>query len=152
MVVILNIAVIACLLAIAWIDKKTMEIPDSLSIAIAVCGFITILAGSNIGLKSHLLGIAVAAPLLIISIFVEGAFGFGDVKLMAAAGFFLGWQRCLVALFIGIIAGGVYAAFMLATKRKGSKDHFAFGPALCAGIGVSIFAGSRLFDLYFSLS
>ena len=151
MVILLNIAVIICLFAIAWIDKKTMEIPDSLNIAIAVCGFIAIFISPDISLKSQLLGIAVAAPLLIISIFVEGAFGFGDVKLMAAAGFFLGWQRCLVALVIGIIAGGIYAVFTLVTKKKSSKDHFAFGPALCAGIGVSIFAGKGLFDLYFGI-
>jgi len=68
---------------------------------------------------------------------------------MAAAGLLLGWQRCLAALFIGIIIGGVYGVFLLATKRKGGKEHFAFGPALCAGIGISMFAGDALIGLYF---
>ena len=145
-------AVLVCLIVIAYIDHDTMEIPDSMNIAIAVCGFIAIFIGPDIGLKSHLIGIAVAAaPLFIIAFFIEGAFGFGDVKLMAAAGLFLGWQRCLVALFIGIVAGGAYGAFLLATKRKGGKEHFAFGPALCAGVGISMFAGESLIGLYLGL-
>ena len=148
----LYFAVLACLLVIAYIDHDTMEIPDSLSIAIAACGVLAIFIGPDIGLKSHLIGIAVAAgPLFLIAVFIEGAFGFGDVKLMAAAGLFLGWQNCLVALFIGIIIGGVYGACMLLAKKKTGKEHFAFGPALCAGIGCAMFAGGAISDWYFSL-
>ena len=140
---------LACLITIAWIDHDTMEIPDSLSIAIAVCGVLAIFIGPDIGLVSHFIGIAVAAvPLFLIAFFIEGAFGFGDVKLMAAAGFFLGWQNCLVALFIGIVVGGAYGIFLLATRKKGRKEHFAFGPALCAGIGVAMFAGDNIIDFY----
>ena len=142
-------AVLACLIAIAYIDHDTMEIPDSLSIAIAVCGVLAIFIGPEIGLKSHLIGIVVAAgPLFIIALFIEGAFGFGDVKLMAAAGLFLGWQHCLVALFIGIVIGGVYGIILLATKKKGRKDHFAFGPSLCIGIAAAMFFGSNIIGWY----
>jgi len=145
----LYFAVLACLLAIAYIDRDTMEIPDSLSIAIAVCGVIAIFIGPEIGLKSHLIGIAVAAgPLFVLALFIEGAFGFGDVKLMAAAGLFLGWQNCLIALFIGIVIGGVYGVILLATKKKGRKDHFAFGPSLCVGIGAAMFFGGDVLNWY----
>jgi len=146
---ILYFAVLSCLLTIAWIDHDTMEIPDSLNIAIAICGVIAMFMWPEAGLKSHLIGLAVASvPLFLVAFFIEGAFGFGDVKLMAAAGLFLGWQRCLVALFIGVIIGGAYGVFLLAAKRKGGKEHFAFGPSLCAGIGVSMFAGEALIKLY----
>jgi len=142
-------AALACLLAIAYIDHDTMEIPDSLSIAIAVCGVLAIFIGPDIGLKSHLIGIAVAAgPLFVIALFIEGAFGFGDVKLMAAAGLFLGWQHCLVALFIGVVIGGIYGIILLATKKKSRKDHFAFGPSLCIGIGAAMFFGGNIISWY----
>jgi leader peptidase (prepilin peptidase)/N-methyltransferase len=145
----LYFAVLACLLMIAYIDHGTMEIPDSLNIAIAACGAIAVFIGPDIGLKSHLAGIAAAAvPLFLIAFFVEGAFGFGDVKLMAAAGLFLGWQNTLVALFIGIIIGGAYGVFLLAAKRKSGREHFAFGPALCVGIGIAMFAGDMIIDRY----
>jgi leader peptidase (prepilin peptidase)/N-methyltransferase len=145
----LYFAVLVCLIAIAWIDHDTMEIPDSLSIAIAVCGVIAIFLGPDIGLGSRLIGIAVAAgPLFLLAFFIEGAFGFGDVKLMAAAGLFLGWQNTLVALFIGIVIGGVIGVVLLATKKKSRKDHFAFGPSLCIGIGAAMFFGQSIIDLY----
>jgi len=147
----LYFAVLACLIAIAYIDHDTMEIPDSLSIAIAVCGVLAIFIGPDIGLKSHLIGIVVAAgPLFILALFIEGAFGFGDVKLMAAAGLFLGWQNCLIALFIGIVIGGIYGVILLATRKKGRKDHFAFGPSLCIGIAAAMFFGRDILSWYFS--
>jgi len=142
-------AVLSCLIAVAYIDHDTMEIPDSLSVAIAVCGVFAIFIGPDIGLKSHLIGIVVAAgPLFVIALFIDGAFGFGDVKLMAAAGLFLGWQNCLVALFIGIVIGGVYGIILLATKKKGRKDHFAFGPSLCVGIAAAMFFGRDIIGWY----
>jgi len=148
-IIVLNFVVIACLIAVTWIDNDTMEIPDSLNIAIAVCGVFAIFIVPDIGLRSQLAGIAVAAvPLFVVAIFIEGAFGFGDVKLMASAGLFLGWQNCLLALFIGIIIGGVYGAILLAARKKRGNEHFAFGPALCVGIGLSIFAGDELISLY----
>jgi len=146
----LYIAVLICLVAIAWIDHTTMEIPDSLNLAIAACGLVVVLIAPDADLKTHLIGIAVASvPLFVFSLFIEGAFGFGDVKLMAASGLFLGWQNCLVALLLGFVFGGIYAAFQLILKKKTLKDHIAFGPALCAGIGVSMFAGRELIDAYF---
>jgi len=145
----LYFAVLACLLAIAFIDRDTMEIPDSLSIAIAVCGVLVIFIGPEIGMRSHLIGLAVASvPLFLIALFVEGSFGFGDVKLMAAAGLFLGWQHCLIALFIGVVIGGVYGVLLLITKKKGRRDHFAFGPSLCAGIGAAMFFGGDILNWY----
>ena len=145
----LYVIVLVCLGFIAYIDHRTMEIPDSLNIAIAICGVIAIFIDPNIALREHLIGFVIAAvPLFLIALFIEGAFGFGDVKLMAAAGLFLGWRHILVALFIGVIIGGVYGAVLLITKKKSSKDHFAFGPALCAGIVTAMFFGDDVLSLY----
>jgi leader peptidase (prepilin peptidase)/N-methyltransferase len=144
--------VLCCLLTLAWIDHDTMEIPDRFHIIIAACGVIMLFLGPDIGLKSHLIGIFVASvPLFAIAFFIDGAFGFGDVKLMAAAGLFLGWQHTLVALFVGILIGGAYGIYLLATRKKGGKEHFAFGPALCAGIGIAMFAANPLLNWYLGL-
>ena len=146
--------VLCALFALAWIDHITMEIPDRFHIIIAACGLFACFFGPGIGAKSHLIGIGVASvPLfliMIVCLLLTGAeaFGFGDVKLMAAAGFFLGWQHTLVALFIGIIIGGIYGSYLLATRKKGGKEHFAFGPALCFGIGISMFAAEPIIKWY----
>jgi len=89
--------------------------------------------------------------MLAIALIVPGAFGGGDVKLMAAAGLLLGWQQLLVAAFIGIILGGGYGVLVLATGKKDRKEHFAFGPALCIGIAAAMFGGNAAIGWYLGL-
>ena len=149
--------VLYSLFTLAWIDHVTMEIPDRFHIIIAACGLFALFLGPDIGTASHLIGIGVASvPLfliMVVCLLLTGAeaFGFGDVKLMAAAGFFLGWQHTLVALFIGIIIGGIYGGYLLATRKKNGREHFAFGPALCIGIGIAMFAAEPITKLYFQV-
>ena len=77
-----------------------------------------------------------------------GGFGGGDIKLMAAAGLFLGWQNTLLAMFFGIVFGGIYGIYLLAAKKAGKKDHFAFGPFLCAGIVIAMLFGGPVLEWY----
>jgi leader peptidase (prepilin peptidase)/N-methyltransferase len=145
-------AVLCVLMTITLIDADTMEIPDGLNIALAVLALLSLLCGPEVALLSRGIGIvAVSLPLFIIAFALPGAFGGGDIKLMAAAGFLLGWQQVLVAFFIGLLIGGGYGIFALLSKRKGPKDHFAFGPALCVGIATVLFLGRALISWYLAL-
>jgi leader peptidase (prepilin peptidase)/N-methyltransferase len=58
----------------------------------------------------------------------------GDVKLMAAAGFLLGWQGSIIAFVIGILLGGLCGATLLISRLRSAREHFAFGPCLSIGI------------------
>ncbi|MDR3137023.1 MAG: prepilin peptidase [Coriobacteriales bacterium] len=143
--------VFCVLLLVSFIDADTMEIPDSLSIWLAALGLIGMGLGPFAGYDwpAHVIGaFCVSLPMLLLALFIPGAFGLGDVKLMAAAGLLLGWQLVIVAVFIGILIGGIYGIFLLATRRKGRKEHFAFGPALCMGIAVSSLLGNTLMNWY----
>ncbi|HTE83578.1 MAG TPA: A24 family peptidase [Dehalococcoidia bacterium] len=60
-------------------------------------------------------------------------FGFGDVKLSALLGLLAGISHTLPALTIGILAGGIGAVFMLATRQAGRKSLMAYGPYLALG-------------------
>lgn len=141
-----------CLLVlVTFIDADTMEIPNSLSLWLAGLGLLSFAFGPTATLPwyDHLIGaVCISVPMLLLAFFVVGSFGLGDVKLMAAAGLILGWQLTLVAAFIGIVLGGIYGIYLLATRKKGRKEHFAFGPALCAGITLSIFVGPQLITWY----
>ena len=141
-----------CLLVVVtFIDIDTMEIPNSLSIWIACLGLLSFAFGPTVLLPwyDHLIGaVCVSVPMFLIAFLKPGAFGLGDVKLIAAAGLFLGWQLTLTAMFIAILIGGSYGIFLLATRKKGRKEHFAFGPAICIGIALSIFAGQRIIEWY----
>jgi leader peptidase (prepilin peptidase)/N-methyltransferase len=70
---------------------------------------------------------------------------------MAAAGFLLGWQGAFLAAFIGIVLGGIYGICLMASGKKGRAEHFAFGPALCAGIAFSMFFGVPTLNWYLGL-
>ncbi|MDR0851706.1 MAG: A24 family peptidase, partial [Clostridiales Family XIII bacterium] len=145
-------AVFCILLCITLIDADTMEIPDSLNVAIVLCGILAIFAFPEVSLLSRVIGIfAISVPLFLISLFIAGAFGFGDVKLMLGAGFLLGWQHELVGFFIALILGGIYGAALLIRKKKGGKDHFAFGPCLAVGIFAALLTGQELIDWYLAL-
>ncbi|MDR2035061.1 MAG: A24 family peptidase [Coriobacteriales bacterium] len=144
-------ALLCSLLAITLRDSATREIPNALSLTVALLGLVSIFIGPTAAFPwtDHLIGaFAVSVPLLVLALVASGSFGLGDVKLMAAAGVFLGWQLVLVAACIGILIGGVYALYLLLVRKKGRKEHFAFGPALCAGIALSLFVGQPLIIWY----
>ena len=133
------------LLCVAVIDFDTMEIPDGLLILGAVAGLIWVGLGfEQVSWIEALLGVAVGGlPLLILDRVVwiiakKPGFGFGDVKLMAMAGLFLGWNGVLAAYFIAFVAGGFYGAVLLFTGRAEKGSYLAFGPFLCLGILVGI--------------
>lgn len=139
------------LVLVSFIDIDTMEIPNSLPLWIAVLGLLSIFVGPTAALPwyDHLIGaVCISLPMFLVAFIVIGSFGFGDVKLIAAAGLFMGWQLTVLAAFIGILLGGLYGIFLLITRKKGRKEHFAFGPALCTGIALSVFAGQLIIPWY----
>lgn len=154
---------LALLTAVSQIDQDTMEIPDGLNGAIFL---LAVLALAQDGLlaarldgwelakwmaKERLLGmISVSLPMFLLILMIPGAFGGGDVKLMAGIGLFLGWRRCLVSFMAAVLTGGIYGGFLILTGRKGRKDHFAFGPFLCAGAGLAAFFGNQILQWYLS--
>ena len=136
------------MLSVALIDAETQLIPDRLNLALAVCGVLGTLL-SPAGWLPHLIGaFCVSVPMLLLCLAIDGAFGGGDIKLMAAAGLFLGWQNTLLAMFLGILGGGLYGIWLLAAKRADKKDHFAFGPFLCAGIVIAMLLGEPILQWY----
>ena len=131
---------IALLCAASVTDLTKRIIPNWLCLGIAgvsIIGFTPV----------KLLGILIALPFLLAAVFF-GGMGGGDIKLMAAAGLFLGWQNTLLAMFFGIVFGGMYGIYLLAAKKAGKKDHFAFGPFLCAGIVIAMLFGGPVLEWY----
>lgn len=127
---------------ITFIDWDIQEIPPQLNAAILVLGVLSIWTIGGVGIVERIIGMfCISLPLYLIILVIPDAFGGGDIKMMFAAGFFLGWKGTLVAFFIGVITGGIYGVYMLAARKKGRKEHFAFGPFLSLGIGVSAYAG-----------
>jgi len=152
------------LLAITLIDWSIQEIPNNLVIAGSIAGVAWIAAAFFIPeILPHapvwhnaLIGAAVGAmPLLLIDrvciwALKKDGFGYGDVKLMAMAGLFLGWHLTLVAFLFAFITAGAYAAFLMATGRAKTGTYIAFGPFLCAGSLAALWFGQEFMGLLFT--
>lgn len=128
-----------------------MEIPDGVSIALAVAGALSFFIPNPVW-WDRLLGVAAAAgPLFLIHVFSKGrAMGMGDVKLMAAAGLMLGIKLSFFALFAAVIFGAVLSLFLLGFKLKKSRDEIPFVPMLSFGIVFSMFLGGPIVSWYLS--
>ena len=79
-------------------------------------------------------GVINSGALFLINLIRPGAFGGGDVKLLAIAGFLLGIRGGVLALCAAFLSGGVVSVLLLVTGKKRRTDSMAFGPYICFGI------------------
>lgn len=139
------------LAAAAWTDGKTRTIPDKLVLAALGVGLLSIPLFPEVGVPDRLLGMCSASLLLlVITLCVPGAFGGGDMKLMAACGIFLGWRYSLLALGIAVVLGAAYGIVIMAAGKADRRSQIAFGPFLCTGMAAAIFFGEQILSLLFS--
>lgn len=133
---------LAALIAITLIDLEHQIIPDVITLPGVVAGVISALVSARITWTESLLGIGVCGGLLLLVIVASGGgMGGGDVKLGAMLGAFLGWKAGLFALLVAVVLGGIVAAALLVSGRKGRKDPIPFGPFLAAGGAVALLLG-----------
>lgn len=137
------------LIAVTFIDLETLLIPDRITLPGIVVGLAMQLYPSIRGLLGGLLGCLLAGGIFyLIALASRGGMGGGDVKLAAMLGAFLGWQLVLVAIFAGVLAGGVTGVLLLLLGRKGRKDPVPFGPFLALGGLVAALGGEPLLAWY----
>jgi len=73
------------------------------------------------------------------------AMGFGDVKLAALIGAFLGWERMLVAVVVAVLAGALLGLIQLAILKE---NRLKFGPYLAIGALLALLFGPQVVGLY----
>jgi leader peptidase (prepilin peptidase)/N-methyltransferase len=77
--------------------------------------------------------------------------GLGDVKMMAAAGAFLGLQRTLLTILVGSLLGSVIGILLISISKKGRDYELPFGTFLGAGALLVLFFGTPALHWYESL-
>lgn len=143
---------LATLLCVFLIDFRTMEIPNELPIALLVLGLVDVFFSTDISLLDRGIGlIIISLPMFLLTLVIKNAFGGGDIKLIAAAGFLLGWPGVVFATFVGLIVGGIQGIYILVIKKQGKETLFAFGPALSIGIALSLIFGQPIISWYVNL-
>ena len=140
---------LAALVAITAIDLSHQIIPDVITLPGIVAGFVTSLAIGRVTWLESLIGIGVGGGLFVVIIFASGGgMGGGDMKLGAMLGAFLGWKLGLLAIFLGVLSGGVVAICLLLLGRKGRKEAIPFGPFLALGGAVTSLWGEAVLRWY----
>ena len=74
--------------------------------------------------------------------------GFGDVKMLAMIGAFLGWKAVLVTLVLASFAGALIGVLLMAAERGNMKFALPFGTFLALGAVVAMFVGDPLVAWY----
>jgi leader peptidase (prepilin peptidase)/N-methyltransferase len=120
-------------------DLDQRMLPDELTLPVIPLALVYAVSGLN-PLVGGSLVLAILAAVLIPAVlylpsipFGAGAFGLGDVKLLAGVGLMLGGDRALGGTLFGLILAGVVLLVLLVTRRIGRKSFVPFGPFLILG-------------------
>ena len=152
--------IFCCVLLIATvIDMRHMIIPDVLSIGLIVTSPLVILMHPDLSWKSSLLGIIIGGGSLFIIAWLyyiirkEIGLGFGDVKLLAGIGGWLGSESILPTIMIGSIIGAIIGIIFIivAKKKEGMKTAIPYGPFLALGAFLHLGFGAWIQNILFKL-
>lgn len=145
-------------IALALIDLDTKRLPNvivvpSLLAGVVLLGAAAIVRGDLAALAGAALGGAGLFLLyLVLALISPAGMGWGDVKLAAVLGLylgFLGWGNLMVGAFAAFFFGGVFGVALMLIRRVDRKTQIPFGPWMIAGTWVGVFAGGFIADLYF---
>jgi leader peptidase (prepilin peptidase)/N-methyltransferase len=137
---------VAALIAAALIDADTQLLPDAITLPLVWAGLAVNLTGVWVPIEQAVVG-AMAGYLSLWSIHHgfrmatgrEGM-GYGDFKLLAAIGAWLGWQPLPAVLLLACAAGASFAIIGGLARLREPLAPIAFGPWLaCAGL-IALFA------------
>lgn len=141
----------ATLLALGFIDARTRLLPDTLTLPLLWGGLLINLYGSFATLGDAVLG-AAAGYVSLWSIYwlfrllrgKEGI-GYGDFKLLAALGAWLGWMALPQIVLCASVAGAVFGLVGMARGRLAADRALAFGPFLAAAGIATLIVGTPLY-------
>ena len=114
------------LVACAAADLNAGIVPDLIVLLIAALGIISFFVTEPLSFSAalpYLIGsVCVSVPMLVTALLIKGGFGGGDIKLMAAAGLYLGWKSAYAGVAVGLFGAGLYAIYLLLFKKAGIKS------------------------------
>ena len=145
------------LLALTFIDFDTQLLPDDLTLPLLWAGLLFNLSGTYTSLSSAVLG-AVSGYLALWAVYwlfklatgKEGM-GYGDFKLLAALGAWLGWQMLPLIILLSSLVGAVVGIALIIIAKHGRHIPIPFGPYLAGGGLIALFWGQTLTQGYLQL-
>lgn len=142
------------MVALAFIDLDTQLLPDQITLPLLWLGLALNLGGGFVALSDAVVG-AMLGYLVLWSVFwlfklatgKEGM-GYGDFKLLAAIGAWLGWQMLPLTILLSSIVGAIVGIALIAFAQHGRGTPIPFGPYLAAAGVIALLWGQPITDAY----
>jgi leader peptidase (prepilin peptidase)/N-methyltransferase len=148
------LALVWALIALTMIDVDHQLLPDSITLPLVWLGILFNLFGVFTDLNSSVIG-AMAGYLSLWSVYhlfklltgKEGM-GYGDFKLLAALGAWLGWQYILMIILLSSLVGAIVGISLIIFRKHNSQVPIPFGPYLAAAGGIALIWGPSINQAY----
>ena len=140
--------IIAVSVTIAIVDIRTMMVPLSLNIVLFVLSIYPVVMHNN--LMDNFSGFIFLTVFFLVIMFIfPGAFGGGDIKLYAVAGFLLGLEMSVVLLEVSLVSGAIGGVIWGASRGWNFRIKIPFAPFIAAGIVVTLLFGDTIILYYY---
>ncbi|MDE2389323.1 MAG: prepilin peptidase [Betaproteobacteria bacterium] len=145
------------LIALAVIDLNTQLLPDDITLPLLWIGLLVNINQGFTDIQSAVIG-AIAGYLSLWSIYwcfklmtgKEGM-GYGDFKLLAAIGAWLGWSMLPIVILLSSLVGAFVGIGLILAAKLNKNVPIPFGPYLVGGALIALFWGEQLTHTYLSL-
>ena len=145
------------MIALAFIDLDTFYLPDSITLPLLWAGLLFNTGATFTDLRSAVIG-AAAGYLALWSVFwayrlatgKEGM-GYGDFKLLAAIGAWLGWKMLPLVILLSSAVGAVIGIALIVFAKHAREKPIPFGPYLAVAGLIALFWGERINKQYLDL-
>ena len=144
------------LIALTFIDVDTQLLPDNLTLPLLWAGLLANLLGAvpDVSLRDAVVG-AIAGYLTLWVVYwlfklIRGkeGMGYGDFKLLAALGAWLGWKTLPLIVLMASAVGALIGMGLVMFKGRDHQIPLAFGPYLAVAGAIALFFGRPLIALY----
>ena len=138
------------LIAMTWIDYDTKLLPDDLTLPLLWAGLLINVNGTFVPLQDAVIG-AAAGYLVLWSVYwlfklatgKEGM-GYGDFKLLAALGAWMGWAMLPTIVLLSSVVGAIVGISLIVFAKRGRDNPIPFGPYLAAAGLIALLWGKDL--------
>lgn len=142
------------LVALTMIDVDHQLLPDDITLPLLWLGLLFNLTGTYAGLGDAVIG-AMAGYLILWTVYQvfklltgKEGMGYGDFKLLAALGAWMGWQMLPVIILLSSAVGAIVGIAMMIIKRRGKDIPIPFGPYLAAAGWIALLWGDTIMARY----
>jgi leader peptidase (prepilin peptidase) / N-methyltransferase len=145
------------LIVLTMIDFDHQLLPDDITLPMLWLGLIINSFGLITSLQNALWG-AVGGYMILWSVFWlfklatgKDGLGYGDFKLLAALGAWMGWQSLPIIILLSSLVGALIGIILMMTQGRDKNTPFSFGPYLASAGFIALIWGEQINTFYYNL-